>query len=228
MSDTANTSESLAPWIGANAPSLGVILAALAIIVTCVQVGLTSAQVRKTAKREADNSEAQTRPYIGMDVVPSLAGPPVFDLVIENFGKTTARQVLVTLEGSGFGAQSEGDEIGPALGRLFSVPFDLSPTARRRFFWRMPATENATPAGDLGTPLAGELKVSYAWEPDEGRPAHHYQERLRYDLSEYPKLTPIASTGARAAGSSSQDSAQMKNLAHILSAIATHIGELRR
>lgn len=40
--------------------------------------------MRGAALREAQDSEDRTRPYVGMDIVPGLAGSPTFDIVIEN------------------------------------------------------------------------------------------------------------------------------------------------
>jgi hypothetical protein len=215
-------------WIGAVATAVGVAVALIAILLTYKQVRLTAQQMRETSLREAQNSEDQTRPYLGIDVVPGLAGPPSFDLVVANFGKTTAHDIRLALVGREFQAQSEADEIGPALGRLFAAGFDLAPGARRRVFWRMPDEEGSSPRGDMGAPVSAEIVVTYQWVPGGDREIRRYEERLRYDLTEYPKLTPLPCEGAKADGSESDPTTSFKNTAHALRAIAQHVGEIRR
>lgn len=222
------SAETLPAWIGAIATSAAVLVAIVAIVLTYWQVRLTARQIRDTAAQEAQNSEDQTRPYIGLDVVPGLAGPPSFDLLVTNFGRATARRICVNLSGGGFVAQSDADEVGPALGRLFAVPFDLAPGARRRVFWYMPDQENATPRGAVGAPIAGEIGARYEWEPRTGEASRSYEDRLSYDLTEYPKLTPSPSSGSTAHGSESDPEVIARNGVHALRAIARHAGELRR
>jgi hypothetical protein len=213
-------------WIEAIATVVGVIVALIAIVLTLQQVRMTAKQMRQTSEREAQDSEDQTRPYVGLDVLPGLAGAPSFDMVIENFGKTTAHDVRLHLVDEEFSSQSEGDDIGPALGRLFAVGFDLAPGARRRVFWRFPEQENASPPGAIGAPEAAEVVVEYGWDPGGDREPRVFEDRLRYDLSEYPKLTPSPTKGARAIGTSAD--AQLKNAVHVLGAIAEHVAEIRR
>lgn len=220
--------EVLPAWIGSIATSAAVIVAILAIVLTYTQVRLTARQIREAAIREAQNSEDRTRPYIGLDVVTGLAGSPSFDLVITNFGRATARHVRIDLVGEGFKAQSSADEIGPALGRLFAVPFDLAPGARRRVFWYMPDEEESTPRGAVGTPISGEISAIYEWEPRPGEKLRSYKDRLSYDLNEYPKLAPQPASGSTANGSVNAPEVIARNEVHALRAIARHIGELRR
>jgi hypothetical protein len=220
----APTSDLLPAWIDAVAAAVGVLVAIAALVFAYSQIRQTAKQMRLTAVREAQDSEERTRPYVGIDLVPGLGGSPSFDIVIENFGQTTARDIHVALAGAEFAAQSPEDEVGPALGRLFEVGFDLAPRARRRIFWRFPADEHSTPSGDMGAPVSGEVTARYSWNPGGDREQRTYEERLRYDLTEYPKLTPMAERGAKANG----PDAEAKNLVHAVRAIATHVGELRR
>lgn len=213
-------------WIEAIATLVGVVVALAAIVFTVVQLRLTARQMRETAVQEAQNSEARTRPYIGIDIVPGIAGSGSMDIIIENHGKTTARNIRVSLVGEVFREQSDGDMIGAALGRLFASGFDLAPGARRRVFWQIPANENAAPRGHMGTPVAGGIAFSYEWAPSDDRPVRHYKDTIQYDLTEYPKLIPLPSTGSTAEGTSAD--AQSKNLLHVLRAIAANVAEIRR
>jgi hypothetical protein len=211
-------------WIQAVAAIIGIIVASIAVLLTLTQIRLTGRQLREASDQQVRDSEAQTRPYLGVDVVTSLFGSPMFDLVIENFGKTTARGVRLSLANNQFVAKSESDEIGPALGRLFEKPFDLAPGSRRRILWLIPDSINAEPRGDMGAPVADEINVNYRWDSDGTRPQRVYVERFSYDLSEYAKLVPAPNTGPKSSGTGSHE----KNIAHALRALTEHIAELRR
>ncbi|WP_426624289.1 hypothetical protein ACPPVW_17250 [Leifsonia sp. McL0607] len=218
--------EIIPAWIEAVATAVGVLVAILAIVFAYAQIRQTATQMRLASAREAQDSEEQTRPYIGVDLVPGLGGPPSFDLVIENFGRATARDLKISLVDDSFQAQSAADEIGPALGRLFESGFDLAPGARRRIFWRLPSSEDASPPGDFGAPIAGEITTTYTWQAGDDRGKRAYEDRLRYDLTEYPKLTPAPAKGATTSGQNIE--AQAKNAVHALRAIAEHVAEIRR
>lgn len=227
LAQDAVSAETLPTWIGAIATA-AVLVAIVAIVLTYLQVRLTARQIRDTAAREAQNSEDQTRPYVGLDVVPGLAGPPSFDLLVTNFGRATARRIRIELVGGGFVAQSLADEIGPALERLFAGPFDLAPGARRRVFWYMPDQVNSQSRGAVGAPIAGEISADYEWESRAGAASRSYTDQLSYDLTEYPKLTPQPASGSTAEGSTNNPEVIARNGVHALRAIASHVGEMRR
>jgi len=223
---TETPADLIPTWIEAIATLVGVVVALVAIIFTAVQIRLTARQMRETAEQEAQNSEDQTRPYVGVDIVPGVAAMGSMDLIIRNHGRTTARNIRVSLTGDKFREQSDGDIVAPALGRLFATPFDLAPGARRRILWQIPADQDASPRGHMGTPVVGGIEFSYDWEPGGDRAARHYDDSIQYDLSEYPKLIPMPAKGSTAHGSSPE--VHQKDLVHVLRAIAVHLGELRR
>lgn len=177
-------------WIESISTLVAAVAAIIAVIVAWWQLRLAAEDFRDKTEVERANSDAQTRPYLALDVVPGIAGNSSFDLVISNQGKTFAREIAISIEGLHFEAQSSGDELGPALGRLFEQKFELAPGARRRVFWRIPES-NGSPRGDIGTPVAATILVDYVWVRDDGRSPEHYSDRLAYDLTEYPKLTPV-------------------------------------
>jgi hypothetical protein len=215
-------------WIGAIAAVLAAAVAGFALIPAAIQVRQNSKQTAAAAIREAQDSEDQTRPYIGMDVVPSIAGGRSFDLIIENFGRTTAREVRIRLADSVFGAQSEDDALGAALARVFAEPFDLSPGARRRLFWYMPDDPNAQPPGAKGAPSAEIIVATYQWQPGNDREARHYEEGYPYDLTDWPTIIPVPFTGAEAPGRSDDPNKHLRDIAHGVRAVAHHAGEQHR
>jgi hypothetical protein len=222
------SAELLPTWVSAVAGAAGVVVAVIAIVLTYTQVRLTGRQLRESSVREAQDSEARTRPYLSIDIVPGLAGRPTFDIVIANLGATTATDVRLRLTHHDFDKQSEDDQIGPALGELLAAGFDLAPSARRRLLWRIPGDTNTEPPGDIGAPISDTVRATYMWDPADGRPSRHYEDRLQYDLSQYPFLTPAASRGSTTQGSPTDQNVHLKNLIHALRAIADHVGELRR
>lgn len=224
---TDTASASLVPeWISAISSAAGVILALVALIVTVRQVVITARQIRGTAEQEARNSEERTRPYVSIDIVPSLAGGQATDLVVTNQGRATARGVRVEVKGHTFGELSPGDVIGPALGRLLRHGFDLAPGTRKRFYWHIPASPSATPSGDLGAPDSGVATVAYSWQAADDRPEKSFQEHLEYDLTDLMKLAPVPWTGPKASSGAVDE--HVKNAVHGIRAIAQNVGEQNR
>jgi hypothetical protein len=215
-------------WVGAIAAVLAAALAGFALIPAAIQVRQNSKQIAAAALREAQDSEDQTRPYVGMDVVPSIAGGGSFDLVIENFGRTTARNIRISLADSVFGAQYQDDSVGSALARVFAKPFDLSPGARRRLFWHLPDDPKARPRGAKGAPAADTVIATYQWQPGSDREAQQYEERYPYDLTDWPTIIPRPYTGADAQGSNDDPNKHLRNIAHGVRAVAHHAGEQHR
>jgi hypothetical protein len=209
----------LPTWIGALGTAAGAAVATAAVIVAVVQL-------RHTATHLTEDSEARTRPYVGIDVVPGIQGAPMLDLVIQNFGQSAARNITISLVDAAFEAQREGDVIGPALGRLFGNPFELAPGARRRVLWHGLESPQAKPSGAIGAPAKGQIRVEYEWCPEGSKRLRHYEDTICYDLTEYPKLIPQASGGPEASGSGPE--ALAKNVVHALRRIATNVADLGR
>lgn len=223
----ADASATLLPeWISAISTAAGVLLALVALIVTFRQVWLTAGQIRDTARQEARNSEDRTRPYLSLDIVPSLAGKPAIDLVVSNPGRSTARNIKVGVDGHDFGPLSDRDKIGPALGRLFEHGFDLAPGTRRRFFWHFPASPSSSPSGEHGAPSRGSLRATYGWQAGDDRPERAFEERIDYNAEDLMILAPIPWTGPKASSDAEDESVQ--NIVHSLRALAQNVGESNR
>jgi len=227
--NTAATDATVAPaWFGAIATAVGVAVAIIAIYFTYRQVRLTAVQLRLSSEQAAQDSEDRTRPYITMNVVPGLTGHGAIDLVIENTGQTTARDIRITLVDAEFGPQSNDDDhVGPGLQEFFATPFDLSPRGRMRFLWHLPETTKSNKRGAMGAPQIGEVLASYYWD-GAGIQARKYTTRLRYNLVLWPRITPAPSTGSVNNGLSGKPVTHLKNIDHALRSIAHHTGEANR
>ncbi|MFD4421912.1 hypothetical protein ACFWN7_10465 [Agromyces sp. NPDC058484] len=88
------------------------------------------------------------------------------------------------------------------------------------------AIVDSIPRGNLGTPVVGEVSIQYGWTPGGGRLERRYEDSMRYDLTEYPKLIPLPRQGSSGSGTSAE--AQQKNVVHALRAIAMNVAEIRR
>jgi len=200
-------------------------VACVAIALTLVQVRATAKELRENARREANDSEERTRPYLSVDVVPSLAGVPAVDVVLVNSGRTAARDVRLEVVGAPFEERFAGDQITPAMGRAFASGFDIAPASRRRYYWHFPATPTASPSGEMGAPAVGEILLRYQWRPEGDAAIRHYEERYSYNLADLLRLTPVPFSGSRADTGSNRFE---RNVEHALRAIAQNVGNRNR
>lgn len=65
-----------ATWLTAIATICGVMIAGAALITAALSIVQTGRQMRSTARNEIENSDAQTRPYVGVDITPGIASRP--------------------------------------------------------------------------------------------------------------------------------------------------------
>lgn len=211
-----------ATWLTAIATVVGVVIAGAAFVAAAIAVVQTGRQMRAAARTESENSDSQTRPYVGVDITPGMASLPSFDIVIRNHGKTTARNIRIDLLDGEFGVRPGDEMFGPAQARVFSVPFDLAPGAHRRLLWQVMASKAANRPENIGAPDAGELGIAYEWQPGEGREPRAYSDSIRYDLRDYPALVVVPGTGGTTDGRNAED--HLKNAVKALRAIASHVG----
>lgn len=211
-----------ATWLTAVATVVGVVIAGAAFVAAAMSIVQTGRQMRAAARSEAENSDAQTRPYVGVDIVPGIASLPSFDVVIRNHGKTSARGIRITLLDGEFGARNGDDVVGSAQARVFANPFDLAPGAHRRLLWQVLASNGASRPENIGAPDAGKIGISYEWEPGDGRDRRSYSDSIQYDLRDYPALITLAGTGGKSDGRTAED--HLKNAVKALRAIASHVG----
>lgn len=215
-----------ATWLTAIATIVGVVIAGAALVAAALSIVQTGRQMRVTARNEVENSDAQTRPYVGVDITPGIASMPSFDIVIRNHGKTAARGIRISLLDGEFAARGGDDMVGPAQARVFAVPFDLAPGAHRRLLWQVLASKGGSRPTNLGAPDSGTIGMSYEWEPNDGRERRSYTDSIRYDLRDYPALIVVAGTGGSTTGRTAED--HLKNAVKALRAIASHVGNGNR
>lgn len=198
------------------------------MIVTITAGRATAKQAQESLKRQTWDSEQRTRPYVSVDIVPSIVGAPNFDIVIKNLGKSTARTISLKLATDDFQTKTKYDLVGSALEKLFNSTFALSPQASRRFFWICPKNKDDSSSEHQGTPISAEIVTTYTWKTEDERGIREYKETLQYDVSHELKIAPQVKSGLTSEDSKSDSNTQIKNLDHALRAIGEKIVITRR
>lgn len=210
--------DSMWQWITSENAAVATAWATFAGVVIGVVAGfLALCQLRMIVK----DSRQRTRPYVQLDVVPGLHGPGSWDLIIENRGASTARNVVV--DGGEYGIQDQDDHISPNLGKYLLSPKTLVPGARRRVMWGYSTDDPHIRAGVL---QPREVVVTYL---DDRKARSRFGRRRPYSDTFVVgdgfagAVFPAPTEGPRPTSSDM--------LAHIDRAVrtlSTHVGELRR
>ncbi len=145
-----------------------------------------SAAAERANEQLQRDSEARTRPYVFIEVLPSIAGPKTFDILIRNVGGTPARNL--TLEFSDWPMPL--DDVASSVKQLFEHPRTLPPGCSIRAYWRMvgPFSDGTEEAG---MPVKGTIKVSYSGADERGT---SYHDAFGIDVDQ-AGLWPIADDG---------------------------------
>ncbi|OZG60325.1 hypothetical protein BLEM_2014 [Bifidobacterium lemurum] len=183
------------------------------------QIHLASKQMRDSSAQAKRESEDRNRPYISLDVVPSVSNVQgTWDLLIVNSGGTAARQVKISLKDGALIGEDENSYLKEHLERLMADGFDLMPGMHKRICWIISENKVVT----QGAPLYGTIVVNYRWVREEQ--TVFYEDYCPYDCMTPPILVP----GKGRTRYGSKDADQMKNIEYALRSISTHLGELRR
>ena len=203
--------------------------ATIGLIVTAV-VTLRGAGAQLGLLRE--QGEREVRPYVTASLALGLNGMWSFDLIIENHGKTTAKEVRVEfLDAANFHGNlwdqypkmaAAGDQYRAELekfaGRTEPYGIDLVPGERIRLVWVFPNADQTEFVGATSTVIVG-----LTYFGDDG---HTYTDRRLIEWN------PNGMTGAtRVMTSGGNDEEPTKTLKSILLALQIlneHVGELRR
>lgn len=196
--------------------SLATAVFTLALVIAAVWAGRIALE---TLKQQQKDGYAAWRPYLTAQVVPSLAGAPNFDLVIENIGGSPA----VGIEISSPNFPEEMDNVSECIRDLFSVVTFIGPGSRLRNYWRLEVAKGSTWSDGtkepVGMPQVATLGVRY--QDLEGK---QFQDHFLVDTKIY-KLAPLPADGPNPKDSLSTAE---KDLHQILGTIAVAIGEHRR
>lgn len=187
------------------------------LLLAAVGAGLVA--LRTLRQMQAD-SAAQARPYVFLQVVPSLAGgEAVWDVLMQNGGRSTAANILVQLDRP-WPVRGDSDQVTVGLRALFETPQTLAPGQRVRTYWSMPEDRDSTPRHEMGLKDA-VARVSYS-----GVDADRSPFMDTYNL----RTTSIGHTPVPADGLDPDKNwdGDKKKYYSVAQAIARSIGELRR
>ena len=210
-------------WLSNNTGPLSTLAAVGALLVSVATLFVAVIQIGRASRQLRADSEERTRPYIFLDVVPGLQGTRVWDLIISNTGKTTARDVRISLNQDL--PTDEADKVGPNLAKLFEAGLTLPPGSRRRVMWRFEKSPQDVPPEAMGAPADTEAEVIYTGEINGTQKV--YRDSYPINLKILGPLVPSPSSGPKATRWD-KESEGWTNLDHVLRAIAKHVAEIRR
>ncbi|GAA1726852.1 hypothetical protein GCM10009793_24820 [Brachybacterium phenoliresistens] len=209
------------------------VLESVAAVVTAGATVLLAIYAYSTAKAAKDTlmesrkaSKLSARPYVSVAVLPGLQGTGRWDLVLENTGRSLARDVRVKLlDGV---KPLEGGVIGDDLTRWLSQPHTLAPGARIRIMWRWNEGREGSSAQADGMPSRSRVALSY--RSTDGTEVYGAGEVYEIETDLFGKASPAPQQGSRVgpSPSESQQTRALKNIDRAIRALNTHVGELRR
>lgn len=203
-------------------------IASVGLLIVAVWAWLTSrealsaTQAAAEAAREANeqarrDSLEQTRPYVYVEILPSLAGIGNFDLRIQNVGRSTARNTTLEFRPS----LSSPDDVAEQVLHMLATPRTIPPRATVRTFWRLTEPTGFTDGTtEAGMPTAGSLTVTYTSDDPSGP---RYEDTYAYDL-DTAGLWPTPARGPEP----QQLPATARKFYKLGRDIALHLAELRR
>lgn len=191
-------------------------LATVGLLIAAIAAGKIAL---KTLRQIEHDSKAQARPYLYASLAPSLAGSPIYDLVVENTGASTARRVWISC--SGF--PESPDDVAERLKVFLDVEHTIPPRVRLRNYWRIElATGHSWGDGTnepAGMPAQAEVVLTYSDDTGNEYTDMFHLDKRTIDFAPVPQRGP---------GAGRDLSVEQKDTHEMLSVIAQAIGELRR
>lgn len=185
----------------------------------------SQAAIEANAQAALDSHEA-TRPYVDALIVPGLAGPTEFDLLVRNTGKSAAREVQIDYEAD----VDRDDEVTRAVAEMFATPRTMGPTTDLRIMWQLGESDaDADSTDSTGKPVRGKMGM-----PDEAVLTISYKSNDREESYTetievrcfHSGLWPIPQQGFVPARKGAP--IQIKHIHSVLRAIARHLGDSNR
>lgn len=147
-----------------------------------------------------------------VQIVPSIGGSAAWDLVIQNSGRSSAKNLRINVS-----AWPGEDQLTLALKKMFETPQILPPSSSIRTYWSLGPRDDPNSTGATGFDIPVDLTVSYGSEDLDAPP---YSETFHLD----PAILGITPQGASGVNLPSTASATDKKLKEIVTALH----ELRR
>lgn len=198
--------------------SVATALFTLALVIAAIWAGRIAVG---TLRQMRSDSIAQTRPYVTASIVPGMTGKARYDLVVENSGQSTARNMKISCTPDP--SAIDDDQYALALSNLFAMSHTLHPGMRLRNFWQLAFVQGTSrPDGSTtprGMPTDGVVTIEY--QDSENR---NYRDQFDLTTRIY-SMAPAAQSGGDPGPGLSDD---QKDTHKMLGLIANSLGELRR
>lgn len=134
-------------------------ITAIATVGLVVGAILAWCTAKKTLAQMRADSEAQARPYLTAEVVPSLSGPPTWDLVIRNAGRSAATNVVGSFTPT---PSNPADATVVEVSKILGEGRTIAPGSVLRLYWRFEHTPGTTVvSGSDGFVDDGSLALTY-------------------------------------------------------------------
>lgn len=191
-----------------------------------IAAALAARAAIKTLRQMERDSIAQSRPYVYAQVVPGLAGPRTWDLIVKNAGQSAARNLTAKLSSW----PKDDDFITEPLRTMFTTPQTLPPGTQVRTFWHMKAqqggqlTDPKTGARSSSHGFGDQVRITLSYQ-DDNQPTRTYLDEYDLNMSAVG-LTPLSTSGPDLP--SSVDDPNSAALYKILGTLVRQVGELRR
>lgn len=150
-------------------------LTALGALIAATGNWRAAKAANEQAKRD---SVERTRPYVFVEVSPSIGADNGIDVLIRNSGSSAARQVVIDFDGW----PDDPDDIAQAAQKVFETPRTIAPGSSVRIYWMLTAHsgqafEDGREEAGIDTP--GTATIRYTSDD----PAHpEYEDRYEIDV----------------------------------------------
>ena len=231
--DEPTWAEALSAW-----SSLGTAVLTLALVVLAAVAWKTAAGTLEESRKASvaaqksalaaevandrlrlDSAE-RTRPYVYVEVLPSIAGTPTWDVRIRNTGQSAARAVRITP----VTWPTRDDLVIDSLRELCETPLTLPPTCSIRAVWRIgPPREGETVEGPQEMGMDERVRVRIEYLGGEGEAAESFSEEFEL-LTRGTGLWPVPEDGPEPTGLKGD----LRKFYLLGQALARRIGEISR
>lgn len=202
-----------------NAAELAGMWAAWVTALATVGLVLGAVVAWRTAKKTLDqmkaDSTAEARPYVHAWIVPSIGGRQAWDLLIKNTGRTSARNLRVTVS-----EWPPVDALTAELRKLFDAGHTLPPQSTLRTYWYLGPRDQDGSTGSTGFDIPANLTVQYQGL-EEGE---IYSDTFRLDAT-IVGMTPSGASGVNLKAGSSQTDKKLNEIVIALNNMRREISD---
>lgn len=145
---------------------------------------------RNTLEQMERDSKAQARPYLHAELSPSIAGAPVWDLVIRNTGRSSARNVRGTLDGY---PEGPFDLVVWEVRRELEEGRTIAPTSALRLIWFTGNRRKGETTTESSIGYSDPRTLSLTYSDDQGETFTDSFRLAPVQIAPAPSKGPVSS-----------------------------------